>query len=51
MRPDGTSEVRDKDMLDANPEYFFTNLDEIQSLFENEKPTGNDIFDEIWFNW
>lgn len=31
--------------------YEYYNLDELQDLLDKNNPSGNELFDEFWFNW
>lgn len=50
LRPDYELESREKEFC-VKSGYDYHNLDELKSMLDTEKLTGNDLFDEFWFNW
>jgi len=51
IRPDYDHEIKynEKEMVKKEG-YNYFNLSELQDVLPNKK-TGNDLFDEFWFNW
>ncbi|WP_157943686.1 MULTISPECIES: hypothetical protein [Arenibacter] len=49
LRPDYESEKKDEQFIEASS-FKYLNLEQIADVLDSEK-TGNELFDEFWFNW
>tara|TARA_R110000765_G_scaffold340818_3_gene430872 strand:- start:1256 stop:1816 length:561 start_codon:yes stop_codon:yes gene_type:complete len=49
LRPDYELALQDKDLI-TNSDFKYYNLEQIADVLDTEK-TGNELFDEFWYNW
>lgn len=49
LRPDYESEKKDEQFIEASG-FMYLNLEQLADVLDSAK-TGNELFDEFWFNW